>query len=39
MVADIQNMQLAFKEYSEKYFEGKMLFPQFDLLHSFKTCG
>jgi HrpA-like RNA helicase len=22
-----------------KYFEGKLLFPQFDLLHSYCTCG
>lgn len=39
MVANIQNMQLAFNECNEKYFEGKLPFPQFELLHSFRTCG
>ena len=39
MVADQQNMLLTFDECNMKYFEGKLLFPQFDLLHSFRTCG
>lgn len=39
MVANLINMQLAFDECNMKYFEGKLLFPQFDLLHSFRTCG
>lgn len=32
-------MQFAFNECNEKYFEGKLPIPQFDLLHSFRTCG
>ncbi len=39
MVANQTNMQLIFDECNMKYFEGKLLFPQFDLLHSFRTCG
>lgn len=39
MVANIENMQLAFNECNEKYFEGKLPIPMFELLHSFKTCG
>ncbi len=39
MVANQHNMLLAFDEYNMKYFEGKLLFPQFDLLHSYRTCG
>ena len=39
MVANLQNMQLAFDEYNKKYFEGKLPIPMFDLLHSFRTCG
>ena len=39
MVANQQNMLLTFDECNIKYFEGKLLFPQFDLLHSYRTCG
>lgn len=39
MVADQQNMLLVFDECNLKFFEGKLLFPQFELLHSFRICG
>ena len=39
MVANQVNMQLTFDECNEKYFEGKLPIPLFDLLHSFMTCG
>ena len=39
MVANLDNMQLTFDECNMRYFEGKLLFPQFDLLHSYRTCG
>ena len=39
MVASHDNMLLTFDECNMKYFEGKLLFPQFDLLHSYRTCG
>ena len=39
MVANQQNMLLTFDECNMKYFEGKLVFPQFDLLHSYRTCG
>ena len=39
MVADQDNMRLIFDECNNKYFEGKLLFPQFGLLHSYRTCG
>lgn len=39
MVANIQNIQLAFNKCNEKYFECKLPIPMFDLLHSFRTCG
>lgn len=39
MVANQQNMLLTFDECNMKYYEGKLLFPQFDLLHSYRTCG
>ena len=39
MVANLLNIQLAFDECNEKYFEGKLPIPMFDLLHSFRTCG
>jgi len=39
MVANPNNMLLTFDTCNVKYFEGKLLFPQFDLLHSFRTCG
>ena len=39
MVASQQNMLLTFDECNMKFFEGKLLFPQFDLLHSYRTCG
>lgn len=31
MIANHDNMLVAFCLYNEKYFEGKLLFPQFDL--------
>ncbi len=39
MVANFENMLDAFCLCNEKYFEGKLLFPQFDLLHSYRICG
>ena len=39
MVASQQNMLITFDECNMKFFEGKLLSPQFDLLHSFRTCG
>ena len=39
MVANRQNMLFMFDECNIKYFEGKLLFPQFDLLHSYRICG
>lgn len=39
MVANFSNMLDAFCLYNEKYFDGKLPIPMFDLLHSFRTCG
>lgn len=39
MVANHDNMLLTFDTCNMEYFEGKLLFPQFDLLHSYRTCG
>lgn len=39
MVANLLNIQFAFDECNEKYFEGQLPIPMFDLLHSFRTCG
>lgn len=39
MIANLQNMQLAFNQCNMKYFEGKLPIPMFDLLHSYRTCG
>lgn len=39
MIANHDNMLVAFCIYNEKYFEGKLPIPLFDLLHSFRTCG
>ena len=39
MIANQDNMLLTFDECNMKYFEGKLLFPQFGLLHSYRTCG
>lgn len=39
MVANIQNLQLAFNQCNMKYFEEKLPIPMFDLLHSYRTCG
>lgn len=39
MVANYDNMIDTFNRCNLKYFEGKLLFPQFDVLHSFRTCG
>lgn len=39
MVANHDNMLLTFDTCNMKYFEGMLLFPQFELLHSFRTCG
>ena len=39
MVANFSNMLDAFCQYNEKYFEGILPIPMFDLLHSFRTCG
>ena len=32
-------MLVSFCLYNEKYFEGKLPTPLFDLLHSYRTCG
>ena len=39
MVANYDNMLLTFDTCNMEYFEGKLLFPQFGLLHSYRTCG
>lgn len=39
MVANQDNMLLTFDTCNMEYFEGKLLFPQFGLLHSYRTCG
>ena len=39
MVANHDNMLDTFNLCNMEYFEGKLLFPQFALLHSFRTCG
>ena len=39
MVANHDNMLLTFDTCNMEYFEGKLLFPQFELLHSYRTCG
>lgn len=39
MIANHDNMLDAFCLYNEKYFEGKLPIPMFELLHSFRTCG
>ena len=39
MVANHDNMLDTFNLCNMEYFEGKLLFPQFGLLHSFRTCG
>lgn len=39
MVANFDNMLDAFYLCNEKYFEGQLPIPMFDLLHSFRTCG
>ncbi len=39
MVADNNNMPEIFSRCNIKYFEGKLPFPQFELLHSYRTCG
>ena len=39
MVANQFNMLDVFDRCNLEYFEGKLLYPQFDLHHSKKTCG
>ena len=39
MVASQKIIEEFFEKYNQAYFEGKLHVPQFDLLHSFKTCG
>lgn len=39
MVANHDNMLLTFDTCNMEYFAGKLLFPQFELLHSYRTCG
>lgn len=39
MIANLDNMLDIFNKCNIKYFEGKLLLPQFGLLHSFRTCG
>ena len=39
MVPDVNNMRLVFDTCNMEYFEGKLLFPQFEVMHSFRKCG
>ena len=39
MVANLVNLAETFDKCNNAYFEGKIPAPQFDLLHSFRTCG
>lgn len=39
MVANQTNMLMTFDTCNMEYFEGKLLFPQFQILHSFRRCG
>lgn len=39
MVAKLVNLAETFNKCNNTYFEGKLPVPQFDLLHSFRTCG
>ena len=39
MVANLINIAESFNKCNIAYFEGKLPVPQFDLLHSFRTCG
>ena len=39
MVANLVNLAETFNKCNNAYFEGKLPVPQFDLLHSFRTCG
>ena len=39
MVANHDNMLDTFNLCNMEFFEGKLLFPQFGLLHSYRTCG
>ena len=39
MVANLVILAESFDKYNKAYFEEKLPIPQFDLLHSFRTCG
>lgn len=39
MVANHDNMLDTFNLCNIEYFGGELLFPKFELLHSFRTCG
>ena len=39
MVANLSNIESIFNRCNMDYFNGELPFPQFDLLHSKKTCG
>ena len=39
MVPNLVNISETFDTCNMEYFEGKLLFPQFGLLHSYRTCG
>ena len=39
MVANHDNMLDTFNLCNMEFFEGKLLYPQFGLLHSYRTCG
>ena len=39
MVANLSNIAESFNKCNKAYFEGILPIPQFDLLHSYKTCG
>ena len=38
MIANLLNLRETFNKCNYAYFEGKLPVPQFDLLHSFRTC-
>ena len=39
MVANLSNMYDYFDRCNMAYFEGRLLFPQFKVLHTFRLCG
>ena len=39
MVANLVNLAESFDKYNKAYFEERLPIPQFELLHSYRTCG